>query len=70
MLARFANDLPAIVEHERVLILTSDVSGEWSDFLFSGAFLPFWHQALTNLAQGNTPELRYVTFQVSVFLLL
>jgi hypothetical protein len=59
VLARFANDLPAVVELERCLIFTSDVGGEWSDFLLSGTFLPFWLQALTNLAHGQATELAY-----------
>jgi hypothetical protein len=57
VLARFASDLPALVERDRLLVFTSDASGAWSDFPFSGAFVPFWTQALTVLAQGNTPDL-------------
>jgi hypothetical protein len=57
VLARFAPDLPALVESDRVLIFTSDVGAAWSDFPFSGAFVPFWSQALAALAQGNAPAL-------------
>jgi hypothetical protein len=57
VLARFASDLPALVERDRLLVFTSDAGGAWSDFPFSGAFVPFWSQALAALAQGNAPEL-------------
>ena len=57
VLARFAPDLPALVERDRLLVFASDAGGAWSDFPFSGAFVPFWSQALAALAQGNAPEL-------------
>jgi hypothetical protein len=59
VLARFTADLPAVIERERVLIFTSDVEGEWSDFMLSGTFLPFWLQALGNLAHGQAAELTF-----------
>lgn len=57
VLARFAPNLPALVEDHRLLVFTSDAASAWSDFPFSGAFLPFWHQSLLALAQGNGPTL-------------
>jgi aerotolerance regulator-like protein/VWA domain-containing protein len=57
VLASFAPDLPALIERERLLVFTSDASGAWSDFPFSGSFLPFWLQSLAALAQGNSPDL-------------
>jgi hypothetical protein len=57
VLARFAADLPAVVERERVLLFTSDVEGEWSDFMISGTFMPLWFQALDNLAHCQATEL-------------
>jgi len=57
VLARFAPDLPALVERDRLLVFASDAGGAWSDFPFSGAFVPFWSQALNALAQGNAPDL-------------
>jgi hypothetical protein len=57
VLASFAPDLPALIERERLLVFTSDASGVWSDFPFSGSFLPFWLQSLAALAQGNSPDL-------------
>lgn len=57
VLARLGSDLPAVVERENVLLFASDAEGEWSDFLVSGAFLPFWLQAVTNLATGNSADL-------------
>ena len=57
VLASFAPDLPALIERERVLVFTSDATGAWSDFPFSGSFLPFWLQSLAALAQGNSPDL-------------
>ena len=57
VLASFAPDLPALLERERLLVFTSDAAGAWSDFPFSGSFLPFWLQSLAALAQGNSPDL-------------
>jgi hypothetical protein len=57
VLASFAPELPALIERERLLVFTSDASGAWSDFPFSGSFLPFWLQSLAALAQGNSPDL-------------
>jgi hypothetical protein len=57
VLATFAPDLPALIERERMLVFTSDATGGWSDFPFSGSFLPFWLQSLAALAQGNSPDL-------------
>lgn len=57
VLARFGPDLPGLIERERVLVFTSDAAGAWSDFPFSGSFLPFWMQSLAVLAQGNSPDL-------------
>ncbi len=52
VLARFAPDLPALVEDGRLLVFASDVEGAWNDFPTRGAFLPLWIQSLAALAQG------------------
>ncbi len=57
VLARFGPDLPALLERDNVLLFTSDTDGAWSDFLVSGAFLPFWLQAVSHLAMGNSADL-------------
>jgi hypothetical protein len=57
VLARFGGELAAVVERENVLLFASDAGGEWSDFLVSGAFLPFWLQAIEYLSSGNSADL-------------
>jgi len=56
VLARFAPDLPAMVEDGRLLVFASDVEGAWNDFPTRGAFLPLWIQSLTALAQGAASD--------------
>jgi hypothetical protein len=56
VLARFATDLPALVEDGRMLIFTSDADGAWNDFPTRGAFLPLWLQSLRSLARGSAGE--------------
>ncbi len=56
VLARFATDLPALVEESRLLVFTSDVDGEWNDFPARGAFLPLWLQSLRAIARGASTE--------------
>ncbi len=56
VLARFAPDLPAIVEDGRLVVFASDVEGAWNDFPTRGAFLPLWIQSLTALAQGAASD--------------
>lgn len=59
VLARFATDLPAMVEESRVLVFASDTDGKWNDFPTRGAFLPLWLQSLRALAHGaSTQDLR------------
>ena len=52
VLARFAPDLPALVEDGRLLVFASDAEGAWNDFPSRGAFLPLWLQSLRALAHG------------------
>jgi hypothetical protein len=52
VLARFAPDLPALVEDGRLLVFASDAEGTWNDFPTRGAFLPLWLQSLRALAHG------------------
>ena len=56
VLARFATDLPALVEDGRLLVFASDADGAWNDFPSRGAFLPLWLQALRSLARGSAGE--------------
>jgi len=56
VLARFATDLPALVEDGRLLVFASDADGAWNDFPTRGAFLPLWLQALRSLAHGSASE--------------
>jgi len=56
VLARFATDLPALVEDGRLMVFASDADGAWNDFPTRGAFLPLWLQALRTLAHGSAGE--------------
>jgi hypothetical protein len=56
VLARFAPDLPALVEDGRLLVFASDAEGAWNDFPSRGAFLPLWLQSLRALARGSASE--------------
>jgi hypothetical protein len=56
VLARFATDLPALVEESRLVVFASDAEGQWNDFPTRGAFLPFWIQGLRALARGAASE--------------
>ena len=56
VLARFATDLPALVEDGRLLVFASDADGAWNDFPTRGAFLPLWLQALRSLSRGSASE--------------
>jgi len=56
VLARFATDLPALVEDGRLLVFTSDADGAWNDFPTRGAFLPLWLQSLRSLSRGSASE--------------
>ena len=56
VLARFAPDLPALVEDGRLLVFASDAEGQWSDFPTRGAFLPLWLQSLRALAHGAASD--------------
>lgn len=56
VLARFATDLPALVEDGRLLVFASDADGAWNDFPSRGAFLPLWLQSLRSLARGSASE--------------
>jgi hypothetical protein len=56
VLARFATDLPALVEESRLLVFASDVDGKWNDFPTRGAFLPLWLQSLRAIARGASGE--------------
>ncbi|MEP7027802.1 MAG: BatA and WFA domain-containing protein [Candidatus Eisenbacteria bacterium] len=56
VLARFATDLPALVEDGRLMVFASDADGQWNDFPSRGAFLPLWLQALRSLARGSASE--------------
>jgi len=56
ILARFASDLPALVEDGRLLVFASDADGAWNDFPSRGAFLPLWLQGLRALATGSAAE--------------
>jgi len=56
VLARFATDLPALVEDGRLLVFTSDADGAWNDFPSRGAFLPLWLQSLRSLSRGTAGE--------------
>src|SRR5688572_775554 len=56
VLARFAPDLPALVEDGRLLVFASDAEGAWSDFPTRGAFLPLWLQSLRALAHGAASD--------------
>jgi hypothetical protein len=56
VLARFATDLPALVEDGRLMVFASDADGAWNDFPTRGAFLPLWLQALRSLAHGSAGE--------------
>ena len=56
VLARFAPDLPALVEDGRLLVFASDAEGQWNDFPTRGAFLPLWLQSLRALAHGSASD--------------
>jgi hypothetical protein len=56
VLARFATDLPALVEDGRLLVFASDADGAWNDFPSRGAFLPLWLQSLRSLSRGSASE--------------
>ena len=56
VLARFATDLPALVEDGRLLVFASDADGAWNDFPTRGAFLPLWLQSLRSLSRGTAGE--------------
>ena len=56
VLARFAADLPALVEDGRLLVFASDAEGAWNDFPSRGAFLPLWLQSLRALARGSASD--------------
>ncbi len=56
VLARFATDLPALVEESRLLVFASDVDGKWNDFPTRGAFLPLWLPSLRAIARGASGE--------------
>lgn len=54
VLARFDNGLAALVERRvgrgRVLVLASDLGGQWNGWPLSPSFLPFLHDAVAHLA--------------------
>jgi hypothetical protein len=54
VLARFANGLPALVERRvgrgRVIVLASDLGGQWNQWPLSPTFVPWLHATVTHLA--------------------
>jgi hypothetical protein len=57
VLAEFSGGLPALLEQDAVLILTSSLDGKWNDLVTSGAFLPLAHRSLQHLtSQGSARD--------------
>lgn len=59
VLARFDNDLPALIERQvgagRVLVLASDLDARWNQWPLSHTFVPFVFEAVTYLAAREEP---------------
>ncbi|MDP6529721.1 MAG: BatA and WFA domain-containing protein [Gemmatimonadota bacterium] len=65
VLAEYGNGDAAILESAllpgRVLLFTSSLHPEWSDFPLTGAFLPLLHEAVRYLAESASPATREVS---------
>ncbi len=49
VIAEFGRDVPAVIEDEGVLVFTSSLDGEWTDFVTSASYPPLLHQMVRYL---------------------
>lgn len=56
VLAEWSGRLPALIEDDGVLVLTTSLDGGWNDFVTSASFLPFLHQSIRHLASRGSAD--------------
>lgn len=56
VLAHFGSELPALIEEDGLVVLTTSLDGAWNDFVTSASFLPVVHRTLQYLTTRTRGE--------------